>query len=105
MSDAAGSRDLLREDAQAALTLIRRTLAESGEHFNEDLGRGVGRLVRLRDQLIERRRAGAPAPEGWLERSNAILSSVLGAEFPIQGIPRERLEMACTALERLLAGR
>jgi hypothetical protein len=57
----------------------------------------------VRDQLIAARRAGAPCSEE-LRRTNAILSSVFGIEFPISGRQWTRVCEARNALKDMLHG-
>ncbi len=98
--------DLLRDQAHAALSSLEHLLKEPSDAVAEHVAEAVRDIVRLRDELIDRRRAGDPSPRvaDWLDRTNAILSSVIGAEFPIKGLHRERLATARDAFERMLAG-
>ncbi|HZS83565.1 MAG TPA: hypothetical protein VFA50_11880 [Stellaceae bacterium] len=95
----------LRRRGDAALAALEACLDERTEKLSEAVAEAVRRLVALRDDLIERRRAGDGAAEvkDWLARTNAILSSVVGAEFPIKGLHRERIEQAAGALKAMLA--
>lgn len=96
---------LLRDEAHAALASLERLLKEPAEAVAGDVAETVREIVRLRDELIDRRRAGDASPlvADWLDRTNAILSSVIGAEFPIKGLHRKRLATARDAFERMLA--
>jgi len=59
-------------------------------------------LVRARDELIAARRAaGAPNPPG-LTDINAVLSLVVGVEYPLGGLHRTVLGTSADALDRLL---
>jgi hypothetical protein len=59
-------------------------------------------IARLRDELIERRRAGAPGPDGLLVQANALVSELVAAEFPLVGVRKKRIETARDACRRLL---
>jgi hypothetical protein len=62
-------------------------------------------LVRLRDALINERRAGkgTPGHEERLRRVNAVLSMVVGGEYPLVGVRKERIKNARNEVEELLA--
>jgi hypothetical protein len=104
------------EVGAAALAALDRAIDDRPDRIYGDLSQAVRCLVRLRDQLIaERRRDGGragPAPRGpaargpqtddRLERCNAILSVVSGAEFPLEGVRHERIAKAREELARLL---
>jgi len=88
-----------REAADAALQGISHALAEGAHPAYEDVADAVRRLVVLRDILIvETRQGGAP---DRLDRANAILSQAHGAEYPLVGVHRRRLEQAADALRGL----
>ncbi len=98
--------DTLREPckaALAALAVLDRVLEESPERMAGDLPEAVRGIVRLRDRLIERRRAdpGAHDLEERLDRTNAILSVVTGGEYPLVGVRRQRIVEARDALAGL----
>lgn len=97
--------DLLRDEAHAALASLEHLLKEPTDAVAEHVAEAVRKIVRLRDELIDRRRAGDASPlvADWLDRTNAILSSVVGAEFPIKGLHRERLATARDAFEKMIA--
>jgi hypothetical protein len=59
-------------------------------------------LARLRDELIERRRAGRLHDESLLPQANALLSELVAAEFPLVGVRKKRIETARDACRRLL---
>ena len=58
-------------------------------------------MARLRDELIERRRAGGLRDESLLPQANAILSELVAAEFPLVGVRKKRIETARDACRRL----
>jgi hypothetical protein len=103
MTSTADRSASIAELARGAETALDRTLRAPSEEATAEIAEGVRRLVRLRDELIARRRAREPEPAGWLGRTNAILSCVVGAEFPIQGLHRERIEMALRGLRDMIA--
>jgi hypothetical protein len=57
--------------------------------------------ARLRDELIERHRAGALPDESLLPRANALVSELVAAEFPLVGVRKKRIEAARDACRRL----
>jgi len=59
-------------------------------------------IARLRDDLIERKRAGRLADESLLPQANALLSELVAAEFPLVGVRKKRIEAARDACRRLL---
>lgn len=59
-------------------------------------------IAHLRDQLIERRRAGALGADVLLAQANALLSELVAAEFPLVGVRKKRIETARDACRRLL---
>ena len=68
-----------------------------------DLAEVVRCLVKPRIKLTAARRAGEPGDR--LERCNAILSMVIGGEYPLAGIRRDRLQRARVELVSLTGGR
>ena len=75
---------LFQESGGAVLALLEQLCGDDPARTDERLGEIVSRLVHMRDQLIAARRTGAPCSEE-LRRTNAILSSVFGIEFPVAG--------------------
>ena len=65
-----------------------------------DLAEAVRCLVLLRTELTARRREGEPGDR--LERCNAVLSMVIGGEYPLAGLGRDRLHKASDELASLL---
>jgi hypothetical protein len=94
---------LVQESGGAVLALLEQLCGDDPPRTNECLGEVVSGLVRVRDQLIAARRAGAPCSEE-LRRTNAILSSVFGIEFPISGRQWTRVCEARNALKDMLHG-
>ena len=95
--------DALREHSRTALRVLDRVLEESPERMTGELPEAVRALVRLRDRLIELRRAdrGSRDLQERLERTNAILSVVTGGEYPLVGVRRQRIVEARDALRQL----
>jgi len=65
-----------------------------------DLAEVVRCLVLLRTELTARRREGEAGDR--LERCNAVLSMVIGGEYPLAGLRRDRLRKARDELASLL---
>ena len=59
-------------------------------------------LVKLRDRLIARQRSGETGVAAALEHVNTALSVTYGAEFPLVGIRRKRVESTRDQLRTLL---
>jgi hypothetical protein len=78
--------------AEAALAALDRALEDRPERVYDDLADAVRCIVRLRGELITERRNGELG--GHLERCSAILSLVVGAEYPLAGIRRDRIRQA-----------
>ena len=77
---------------QAAVAALDHALADRPDKVYDDLAEAVRCLVRLRDELRTRSREGASA--GRVQRCNAILSMVIGSEYPLAGIRRDRVQQA-----------
>jgi hypothetical protein len=92
---------LVQESGGAVLALLEQLCGDDPRRINESLGEVVTGLVRVRDQLIAARRAGSPCGDE-LRRTNAILSSVFGIEFPIAGRQLTRVFEARDALKDML---
>jgi hypothetical protein len=84
---------MTRDDLDDALAAMDRALRDQPDVVYEDLVEAVRALVRLRDTLIcEKRRGGTVADR--LDRLNATLSLVVAAEYPLEGVRRQRVEAA-----------
>lgn len=80
-----------RRDVEAAIAAVDRALHEDAELVYDDLTEAVRQIVRLRDGLIVEARRGEAVGD-CLGRVNAILSQIVGAEYPLEGVRRERIE-------------
>ena len=80
-----------KDDVEAAVAAVDRALREDTRLVYDDLADAVRHIVRLRDGLIVAVRHGEPDRER-LSRVNAILSQIVGAEYPLDGIRRERIK-------------
>ncbi len=96
--------DTACNECRSALTALDRVLEERPDKVHDELVDAVRCLVRLRDGLIERRRAGDASPElrDQLDRTNAVLSVAVGGEYPLVGVRWERVQKARDQLARLL---
>ncbi|HJU18559.1 MAG TPA: hypothetical protein VJ770_19070 [Stellaceae bacterium] len=93
----------INEDAgAAALAALDHALEDRPDKIADDLAQAVRALVRLRDDLAAAYRRAEPRAGERLERCNAVLSVVIGGEYPLQGVRRERIEQARDELRALL---
>ena len=88
------------DHCRAAVAALNRALDDRPDKIYHDLAEVVRCLVQLRTQLTARRREGEPGHR--LERCNAILSMVIGGEYPLAGLRRDRLHKARDELASLL---
>jgi hypothetical protein len=91
------------DDCHAAVAALDRALDDRPDKIYHDLAEVVRCVVQLRTELTIRRRKGEPGDR--LERCNAILSMVIGGEYPLAGIRRDRLQKAREELASLLGER
>ena len=85
---------------RAAVAALDRALDDRPDKVYHDLAEVVRCLVKLRTELTVARQKGEPADH--LERCNAILSMVIGGEYPLAGLRRDRLQKARDELVTLL---
>lgn len=90
-----------RDDVAAAVAAADHALREDADHVYEDLANAVRHVIRLRDGLIAEQRQGNAVGDR-LARVNAILSQLVGAEYPLEGIRRQRIETVREELTSLL---
>lgn len=97
----------LRRQGEAALATLDRIAKESDtERPSEVLAEAVRHTVQLRDLLIARRRAGhSDGTQDWLDRTNAVLSLLVGAEYPIKAFHWTSVCQARDELRRMVGGR
>jgi hypothetical protein len=92
---------LVQESGGAILILLERLCLDDTPRTEECVVKVVGRLVHLRDQLIAAQRAGMACSDE-LRRTNAIISSLFGVEFRIDGWQWARVVEARDALKAML---
>ena len=85
---------------RAAVAALDRALADRPDQIYHDLAEVVRCLVQLRAELTARLRDGEP--DYRLERCNAVLSMVIGGEYPLAGLRRDRMQKARDELATLL---
>lgn len=94
--------DLCRQ----AIGLLDEALDKPPSELKAEVDGAERAVVALRDELIERWRV---APEGGvraaLDNVNAVLSLVVGLEYPMGGLQREMLKQARSALQSTLESR
>ena len=88
-----------------ALARLDHLLREHPAQVAAELTDAVRGVVALRDEMIERRDRAGPEPgvDNRLERVNAILSMLIGNEFPLIGVRWQRIERARNALQDILS--
>ena len=101
--------------ARSCIAELQDALGRPPAEVSSEVDRVEQQLARLRDRLIVDLRRGpagqsAEADRTALDRVNAVLSLVVGVEYPTAGIQRKLLEQARDALNDLvrsgaLAGR
>jgi hypothetical protein len=85
---------------RAAVAAFDRALDDRPDKIYHDLAEVVRCLVRLRTELTAGRRQGELVDR--LERCNAVLSMVIGGEYPLAGLRRDRMQRARDELATLL---
>ena len=93
---------MITASCRMAAAALEHALQDQPDKIYNDLAEAVRCLVRLRDELIAEQRAGAGRDD--LDRCNAILSMVVGSEYPLAGIRRDRVQQALQELSALCGG-
>ncbi|MBO0798281.1 MAG: hypothetical protein J2P31_05615 [Blastocatellia bacterium] len=92
---------VIQERGGTALAALERLSDRNSAQTDGSLREAIGQLVRLRDQLIAARRASVSC-SAQLCRANAILSTLVGIEFPAGVAQWTRVCEACDALKDML---
>jgi hypothetical protein len=87
---------------ETAVAALDEVLAEHPDKINDELNEAARCLVRTRDGLIDQRRQGENV-QSHLDQVNAILSVVVGSEYPLVGVRWDRVQEARNGLAALLA--
>jgi len=74
---------------RAAVAVLDRALEDGADKVYDDVAEAARCLVQLRDELTSRAREATAAD--LLQQCNAILSMVVGSEYPLAGIRRDRV--------------
>lgn len=93
----------LRQAASVAVERLDRAHAEHPNLEHEDVRAAVNAVIDFRDKVLVATRQGR-ADRGTLDRANSVVSLAYGAEFPLVGLPRERLAQARDAMAALASG-
>ncbi len=96
----------IRGDCQTALAALERAETAPPLMVTREADLAERAIVRARDELIGRlRAAGQPSErqplEELLDKLNVALSLVVGLEYPIGGIERERIKQAADYVRQL----
>jgi hypothetical protein len=101
------SRAPLADQARSCLAQVEEALGRRPEQLGEEVDQVERDLAGLRDQLIAGLRADVAADTAArrlaLDRVNAVLSLVVGVEYPVAGIQRNLGQQARDALRELVA--
>jgi hypothetical protein len=98
-------RDDDRRLGQEALRILDQLIDEKPrEEAHQRMSEIVRLLVRWRDDLIARRRAGEEGPElhEALDQVNGVTSLAFGAQFPVVGVKWQRMEKTRDALREIM---
>lgn len=87
---------------ETAVAALDHVLAEHPDKINDELNEAARCLVRTRDGLIDQRRQGEDV-QAQLDQINAILSVVVGSEYPLVGVRWQQVQAARDGLAALLA--
>jgi formate dehydrogenase major subunit len=78
-----------------ALQAVDKLLADRPEKVGHDFSEATRRLTAYRDALITQwRQTHSEADRRQLERTNAVLSVIVGGQFPIGSVPWPHIERA-----------
>ena len=90
-----------RQQAQSAIEAFDAAISQGSKVRHEQIAEAVRRLIALRNQLLDRTRAGDI--EGVpLKQVNALVSLAHGAEHPLIGVHLHRMEQARDGLRTLV---
>ncbi len=97
--------DILNQDCRAAIAALERAIQAPPLRAMQEADLAEREVVRARDAVIERLRRNQDAEAGHLhailDQLNAVLSLVVGIEYPMSGVQRQLMEHARDALKRL----
>ncbi len=94
--------DRTRPYCETAVTALKQMLEED-RRSHADLARAIRCVITVRNRLIEDRRSGLDV-DHELNQVNSLLSLGHGAEFPLVGFHRDRIEKVCRGIGNLLSG-
>ena len=92
------------DQGRDALAQLEHIIEQHPDRVSEAMAEAVRRVVRLRDHLIDQRRKGDRAPDTKerLDRTNAILSLLVGVEYPVKSIHWKSVCEARDALKEVV---
>lgn len=93
--------DGAREHGAKALAAMDRVIEDRPQSVQPACLEMTNALVRLRDALIERHRDGRNVSR-HLAHTNAVISLVFSIQYPLEGVPGEKLKEARDALAKLI---
>lgn len=90
-----------RQQAQSAIEAFEAAIDQGSKVKHEQIAEAVRRLIALRNQLLERTRAGDMGAAS-LRQVNALVSLAHGAEHPLIGVHLHRMEQTRNGLRNLM---
>ncbi len=97
----AGISEHVRQKGETALRWLDEMPGSEGPLMRQQLAAVIQELATMRDDMILLQRAGRIDVE-WLNRTNGMLSSIFGTEFPLNGLSLKRVEETRSALRQML---
>ena len=94
---------MLADPGREALQAIDKLLSDRPKKIGHDFSDATRRMSAFRDLLIGRvRKTQADADRRDLARANAVLSVIVGSEFPLGEVPWPHIEQAREELAALV---
>ena len=93
----------VRVHGTRALDALDQIHRDGPGYAKQQIDEVMKRLVLMRNDLIHAERDGRPCGP-WLRGSNAILSSIMGTEYPKGGLQWDRVSETRKALKRMMDG-
>ena len=94
-----------QEGARQAKRMLDKIVAEKPDKNGHDFSQAVRCLAAFRDAFLAGHRANGTTPEthAQLARLNAVISAVVGGQYPVGPIPWKHIEAAHDSYQKLLS--